>query len=423
MRNLIALVGVAASLLGLAACGDDEEGGGAAANNQTNNANNANNQTNNANNQTNNANSENNSAPLAPKVTTFNVGFAKGFVQYATDRVEPVAQALADHDAGVVCLQEVWFQEDIDALINGAEATYPHSFYEKTVSTEVNPGCTPEEVGPLQTCIEANCADVPQDELASCGLASCGAQFNGASSACQTCIASNLDKPIEEIVAACDGGGAKFAYGGHNGLLLLSRYPMTNAEHLLLDSTLVQRSVLRADVELPEYGPVSVYCTHLAADLSAELPYPEDSDFTSFEEEQAAQIDAMLDWADEGEGTVIVLGDMNTGIEVGDASEELPANYQKFVERGWGSAFVGSPEATCTYCASNAVQGGSPDSTLPDGSTGKLIDHIFLKEGLLSTDVAQSARVLDQLQTIETEEGPKELHLSDHFGVQITLQP
>jgi hypothetical protein len=46
-----------------------------------------------------------------------------------------------------------------------------------------------------------------------------------------------------------------------------------------------------------------------------------------------------------------------------------------------------------------------------------------LKEGLLSTDVAQSARVLDQLQTIETEEGPKELHLSDHFGVQITLQP
>jgi endonuclease/exonuclease/phosphatase family metal-dependent hydrolase len=204
---------------------------------------------------------------------------------------------------------------------------------------------------------------------------------------------------------------------------LLSRYPMTNAEHLLLDSTLVQRSVLRADVELHEYGPESVYCTHLAADLSAELPYPEDSDFTSFEEEQAAQIDAMLDWADEGEGTVIVLGDMNTGIEVGDASEELPANYQKFVERGWGSAFVGSPEATCTYCASNAVQGGSPDSTLPDGSTGKLIDHIFLKEGLLSTDVAQSARVLDQLQTIETEEGPKELHLSDHFGVQITLQP
>ena len=46
-------------------------------------------------------------------VVTYNVGLARGFVDYADQRAEPVAAAVAALDADVVCLQEVWLREEV----------------------------------------------------------------------------------------------------------------------------------------------------------------------------------------------------------------------------------------------------------------------------------------------------------------------
>jgi hypothetical protein len=43
---------------------------------------------------------------------TYNAGLARGFVDYAGARTQPVADAVARLDSDVVCLQEVWLYED-----------------------------------------------------------------------------------------------------------------------------------------------------------------------------------------------------------------------------------------------------------------------------------------------------------------------
>jgi endonuclease/exonuclease/phosphatase family metal-dependent hydrolase len=257
----------------------------------------------------------------------------------------------------------------------------------------------------------------------------CGEQFSAASPGCQGCIAANLNLPIEEIVATCEGGGPALAYGGHNGLMLLSRHPLTDTDHMSMTSTVTQRSVLRADVEVPGQGPVSVYCTHLAADLSGALPYRENEDYSSYQEEQAAQIQATLGWVGQhtNHDAIVILGDFNTGPAVGDSAAELPENFDAITDAGWEAPFASSQAPLCTFCADNRVQGGGADSKLEDGSTGVLIDHALVPSAILP-QVTHSARAFDQLQpiTVTDSEGNQEqidLHLSDHYGVEITITP
>lgn len=368
-------------------------------------------------------------APEGITLATFNVGLARGFVPYAADRVAPVGESINAYSGDVICLQEVWFQEEIDAVLAATSGQWPHSYYLKTESDETLPGCTAAESDPLEACIQANCGDVPQDELASCGLSQCGDEFGAASPDCQGCIAANLNLPIEEIVATCSGGGPALAYGGHNGLLLLSKHPMSNTDHMAMTSTITQRSVLRADIEVPDQGPVSVYCTHLAADLSASLPYRENDDYSSYQEEQAAQIESTLDWVGSktNHDNTLILGDFNTGPAVGDNAAELSENFGLFAASGWVSPFATSADPLCTFCADNRVQGGGADSKLEDGSTGVLIDHAFVPSAI-SARITSSGRVFDQLQpiTVTNNDGTQEeidLHLSDHYGVQVLLKP
>ncbi len=301
---------------------------------------------------------------------------------------------------------------EIDAYA-GAVGNYPHSYWVETMRDEVNAGCTDEEAAPLADCIRENCGDVPQDELANCGLANCGDEFSATSTECQTCVASNLDKDIDGILEACSGGGAAFSYSGRNGLILLSKTPLDNTQHTMLSSTLVQRAALRADVNVEGVGQVSVYCTHLAADLSGAIAYPGE-EFASFEAEQAAQIGELIAWIDgqDNIGPIAWMGDFNTGPAGNDGVvAELPANYQLIVDSGYVSAFV--EEGVCTYCDENTVGDDTP------GTGGALIDHVFLK-GLTASGVERS---YDQKQTITTSEGEMELHLSDHYGVTVFISP
>ncbi len=391
----------------ITACGEDSDDGGDNNNAGENNAEN---------------NTNNNTGEPKVTLTTYNVGLAAGFVPYAADRLAPVAEALTQDPSDVLCLQEVWTDDEIDAIEAATSDSFPHSYVFKTENTETNAGCTPEEVTPLETCFEANCADIPQDELATCGLTNCGDEFSSTTSACQSCIAANLDKPLEGIIMACEGGGPKFAYGGHNGLMLLSRHPLADTEHMQMPSVLTQRSALRATVQIPDMDALQVTCTHLAADL--DINYPEDGEAGSFEAEQASQIDLVMTWIDESgfTGNTFLLGDMNTGAAKADAdiNAELPDNFKKFTDAGWTSPFADSDDALCTFCTDNTVVGGADDKG------GVLIDHILIPTSQTDT-VSSVSRVYDQLQPIEVNTGTEtetlDLHLSDHYGVRIEVTP
>lgn len=353
-------------------------------------------------------------------IVTYNIGLATGFVDYAPQRTPIVVDLVANLDADVVCLQEVWTQEDIDLVIDGAKDAFPHSHYVFLEDTTLGPpACTATESDPLEACVDEKCPDTPASEIAGCALANCNPEFSALSPGCVECIVANIGKEVDEILSICQTSSQKYAYGGHSGLILLSKHPLTQLSHETLSSTNVQRAVLGARVDLPVLGDTAVVCTHLAADLTgAGVPYNGPHD--SWAGENTVQAEAALDFADTlGAGAKyrVLFGDMNSGPAIGDAVvAEIPgASYQTFLDAGYvdfPTAGEGDAATACTYCDANSLvkSGGNVQ-----------IDRIVLSD----LPAKASAKVdLVGTQTVTIQSGGSDVttHPSDHFGVRLVLE-
>ena len=66
------------------------------------------------------------------KVLSYNAGLLPGFVLYPEERAPFVQQAIANTDADVICLQEVWSDADVAAIKDAAAERYPHSYSVRT---------------------------------------------------------------------------------------------------------------------------------------------------------------------------------------------------------------------------------------------------------------------------------------------------
>ncbi len=408
MRIVLCLVIAAFAV----ACGDDEpsKSNNTAANATTNNA-----TTNNA--TTNNATTNNGDGATVTAVT-YNTGLAVGFVSLAAERQQPVADALAGLDADFVCLQEVWLtqdgdgnwtQDNIDTILASTANTYPHNYYAITETMgEGGSACTEEEAGPLSECVMTNCDGVPNGDLSGCVLTNCGDEFGAVSGGCQNCLIGQLGNSFEDIQAACVGGDGGSAYfsNGHNGLLLLSKHPLSNQSETTYPAVQVSRSLLSATAEHPDFGPVDLYCTHLTAAIGG-VTYPSDvSMFSSYEEEQANQITEILAAVDASTNPAILFGDMNTGPAIGDSVDaELPDNWATFASSGLFFPGIDESNPFCTYCA---------DNTLVDSTDSVYIDHIMTS---WDPTVVRAERLYDQTQDIAGEAN----NLSDHYGVLVEV--
>jgi endonuclease/exonuclease/phosphatase family metal-dependent hydrolase len=357
--------------------------------------------------------------PATGKVTiaTYNAGLAYGFVDYASQRKPALEGIIEALDVDVLCLQEVWTEEDLGMMAAaGARGTLPNSYFEYIQDTTVGPpSCTTAEAEPLLTCAQTNCGETPANELSTCVIDNCIAEFAATTPACQGCLAANLGSELSEILTACTTSSAKFNYGGANGVLLLSKHPITAKAHATLSSSLVQRSVLMATIDLPAFGETDVACTHLAADLSNLITY--NGDFGSFGGEQAAQTNELIAFL-EANGTArtqIVTGDFNSGPAV-DASgivAELPeAAYGLLLGAGFSVYQDPTDSPACTYCADNAL--------IDDAANPALIDHVFVRGLPSGTATIQSSLIGTQGITIQDDSAMDvATHPSDHYGVRV----
>ncbi|MBM4370227.1 MAG: endonuclease/exonuclease/phosphatase family protein [Deltaproteobacteria bacterium] len=343
-----------------------------------------------------------------PTLVTFNAGLARNFVPYAEERLPHVLDAVAGLDADVVCLQEVWEDGDVEALLEAAGETFPHAHRVRTEEEPRGPAaCTEAETAPLLACVQEHCADT--EDLTGCVMANCATEFGGISPGCTTCLAAHIAEPVEDIIAACLSGSSTMLFGGRNGLLLLSRTPLLAPDHLVLDSFFTQRAVLAAGVETPA-GTLQVFCTHLNAALS-EVTYR--GPFASWEEEQAAQAAAVLAWMETraGEAPRALLGDMNCGPDLPpEIAGEFPETFASLTAAGLESPYLALFSPPCTWCGDNPLTGGGDSH---------VIDHVLL--GGTAAAGATAKRILDGTVVILTGDGPAQLPLSDHFGVGVTL--
>ena len=346
-------------------------------------------------------------------VATYNAGLADGFVDHARARAAQTIAATAAEAADVLCVQEVWVEDDLAALHAAAADRLPHAFDrdpEPGESTGV--ACSPEESDPLEMCATTHCGDVSAQELTNCVTGTCDEEINAVSPGCLECLAANLGQSLETILANCasdDGSGSWFA-GGAFGTAILSKYELLDVESARMDSALIRRGYLYARIAPPGRGDVHVICTHTSP-IFTDIRYTGEAG--GWAEEQRAQIEEIVAFADGkigDDGKGILLGDFNCGPAVGDEAEaELAENYQVVIDAGYAAPYADSPDATCTMCADNPLHGGN----------SVLIDHVFTM-GLPSASSAE--RILAEAIEITTDGGDEiESRLSDHYGVRITI--
>lgn len=343
-------------------------------------------------------------------VATFNAGLAVGFVPGAESRTPIVAQALAEQTADIICLQEVWLPEQVAAVEAEAGGTFPHRFFPDPLPGDNTgtPACPDGALDNVLGCLDEKCGDACIDDVADCLLASCTFPFISTNPPeCQGCAMAQVGTDPADAREVCETESEAYAYGNSFGTGILSKHPISSVEHTVFPSSVNRRGAIHAVIEVPG-GPIDVFCTHLTPDFGI-LPYPHASG--SWIREQRDQIDALRDWIDDdaSTGTVVLMGDFNTGPALEGIEPDVPDNYDRLAN-GWDNPFVDQVGA-CTFCGDNPLRGEGDDH---------IIDHVLLK-GAANTS---ARRILDQdVSGAESCDVAIEATPSDHYGVEVTFTP
>lgn len=349
------------------------------------------------------------SAPVfALSVTTYNTGIAHNFVGLAKERVPFITDTLSKFDSDVLCLQEVWDKKDRKEVIRALEKNYPyiHTVDLKKKRADKAPTCRIKQLfgdGKFVSCALSTCKGKEGDEYTDCILNKCGTPLQNLideDRQCATALMSAVDKSSVGAIATVLNPFVRaplFAYGGSNGLILLSKKKFAKTEYIdwTEDSTLNRRGALVATFDSGE----TVYCTHLTANQTS-IPYT--GKFASWEAENRFQVEKLVEQAlDHNEGALI-LGDFNISPSLPEfeIDGDFEANYSIFEDAGFDASVDYMTNTRCTFCA---------DNTLVGGGKNMLLDHVF-STGL--TPVS-SKRVFDRKVIING----KEENLSDHYGV------
>lgn len=405
-------------------------------------------------------------APLPQDVAvdTFNVALAGAFIPFEAERRQPIADALAASDADIICLQEVWSQEDKELLRDAAAEAFPHSaLFEDSLDTsvddptdqqgEVPPApvgvpCPDENVGDdnivdqmnqAVDCVRENCSTTtPDDEngkttSAECAGGSCvgavaGLLFgNPEQQRCYACVITQLPTEtfgyMRNSCATVDN--QDLAFRGQNGVMILSRHPLKDATNWVVPGTWNRRNILSATVEVPNGAELDVYCNHLTP-IFMDFTFPYTgrygegmTDAAGWQAEQELQAGKLIDHVTETSGArpAVILGDLNAGHAfpdeglVGEGEETLALLEAAFVP-----AYTDDYAPLCTFCSDNPVTNPLDDPAVESS----WIDHIQLHN--LSADaVVSTERIYDEdVVPVDGQTVP----LSDHFGIRsvITVQ-
>ena len=358
-----------------------------------------------------------------PAVTfrTFNVGLAPGLSPLVAERGARVIEAIAreaemtttlDRTAlHVLCAQEFWAEDQWSALVAATAETWPNALRMQPI-----PGvgrCSPEELEPLGVCMATNC-DVPAEETLACGQTACATEVAVISGACLPCVLDNAPFGFEQVAAACvnpDAAGDErepALYGGAVDIGLLTNAPVTASASRELDSYFVRAGVLYASLDDGSDTDLHVFCTHLGSPLGG-LPYQgAHGDYEGEHDAQITQLLAFIDEKTDDDDKVVLLGDLNTGPAFSGLTPELPEHFARLVP-GAEFEIPALERPFCTWCDEN--------SWLADDTPSSMIDHVLLRG---PHQAVVSSR--PEFTTLVTIEGlPEPAHLSDHFGVQLTL--
>lgn len=378
--------------------------------------------------------SDNDNDSSEPEVNTltvgsYNVGLALNFVPYTNERLVNNLSLLEDYETDVICLQEVWLPDQVEAIEEILSERYPHIF---TVPAEQvfseSAACTVEEIAGFDACTREQCDGLTGSDLIACAPVQCGTFFADLSPQCFDGLTSAVGIPdvsVDAVIDAITQPAGKFAFDGALGLMLAAKLPLENREFqdFIDDSSTNHRGALYADVSVGDQEVV-LGCTHPTAGLS--IPYPASGRHGSWEGENRFMQAQMIAYAnDKASGRPIVFGgDFNCSIDnpANNVDAAFAANCQLWLDDGFVDP--AAEQLPCTFCNEEnliLLEGG--------GSSNTLLDHIFVKN-IDDTDSIIAERTFDETISIEALVPPSELqpedsplltHPSDHYGVELLV--
>lgn len=330
---------------------------------------------------------------------TYNAGLAHGAVALANERLPLIAEALTSIDADVLCLEEVWTDDDASAIIEKLSGSYPYHFRERTVDTsEPTSPCGIWRTYWLSRCVTSKCSKKGISAEECVGSGPCKAKYDALNDDCKRCLAANTAGPTSCAI----GGAQDFVSEGRNGLLLMSRLEISDPLYVEHDTLLVKRGMIAADI-----NGYHTICTHLSADLGV-VPYPSDREFISWEDEHAAQIQTIAE-AFPADQCTVLMGDLNSGPATDTLAGELPDNFELLSVAGFTWPW---DNPVCSWCTDNPLAGSEKN---------KLIDYIMFRGCPAGAEAYHYRRIMDQPITIAGQEQPT--RLSDHYGVIVEVKP
>lgn len=351
-------------------------------------------------------------------LSSFNTGLAHSFIPYTKERLPIVIAELKQSKSDILCLQEVWTEQDRKKLLNALKNNYPHQLYSTIVNTKTKkqPSCNPWDLlgkNKFINCMAKHCLSKKGSLFTNCVVQTCEKPLNQLTNnkkECANALLAQVGKsPLLALVTVLNPFQSAniFAYKGSTGLLLLSKFPLINKKILNLQkiSNLTKREALMATVRINKKD-INIACTHLTADLSKIAPYT--GSFTSWEEENFQQIETLLNNIKKDKLPNILMGDFNCSFtnHKKNTDPQLKSNCQQILSDNFSlgpKKFLPS----CSYCKNNKLTAKKKNL---------LIDHIFTKNlKHISTKIIYK-------NTVKLPDKLKKVNLSDHYGVQSTLK-
>jgi hypothetical protein len=220
---------------------------------------------------------------------------------------------------------------------------------------------------------------------------------------------------------------AGLAFGGQNGVMLLSKHPLENTSAVVLPGTWNRRAVLKARASLPNGSKLQVYCHHLTPIFKGSLyPYTglygAGPDANGWANEQLLHAKKMVALA-KAENTsctpTVLLADVNASRPYPNATPPIPAEgvatldeLESYFTHGIAAGYT----PACTYCKGN--------ENVADNDTGgdQWIDHIHV----LNVDPSKikSTTLLFTEKSVDAKDAGGasiKVELSDHYGLRTVL--
>jgi endonuclease/exonuclease/phosphatase family metal-dependent hydrolase len=350
-------------------------------------------------------------------VSTWNGGLAPGLVRYARQRTPLTAAEAAATKADVVCLQEFWTDDSRDALLRSLNLP-PDRVYAVDTAGMGESGqdrCEPGQADGMLGCAREKCAGLPEEELADCVAANCKMKalwLYLTGRRCLNCLVATVGKGVDEILKTCYGRGASRLYGGRNGVVMFSRYPLANRETVILPSSGANRVALLATARV-RGREIELACTHLSTRQALSPTHPRFNDWADEMRAQFRQISDRLAARAGGSRSQLLVGDLNFGQRHDPVNNDVMWDVWKAAaDLGWVSPAEYAKPPICSWCKGNTLSGAGSNT---------LIDHVMVRNpprGGLEPVAAYSVH-REQAEYTGWKGERVRTHLSDHFGIVV----